>query len=155
MPTITGAPLALGVQAEIARGQKERFPGIKPGDLLRAALDIQALSEGGQQARVTNDPFTGDLVVSTPDQANVLEGILADRTIRDLLTPTEEDKAQAEITRQRVLSFVPGTLGATARLVAPGVVIRGEIRPGRPQSGPCAGGISRLSQIRCNIGGFA
>jgi len=158
---ITFAPLTFGLQAELARGQKQRFPGIKPGDFLKAALDIQALSESGQQPRITTDPFTGNLVVSTEDQANVLEGILADRGIRDLLQPTPEETLAAQRVRQDVLAVIPGTIGATARLVAPGVVVRGEIKPGapvvqgRPLSGPCAGGTSLSSQIGCNIGGFA
>jgi len=129
-----------------------RAPKITPGALLQAALEIQALSEAGQVPRFTADPFTGNFVVSTEDQAGVLESILADRALRDLLAPTPEETLAVQRTRQTVLALVPGTIGATARQVAPGVVVRGQLRP---LSGPCAAGSSTLDQIRCNLGGFA
>ncbi len=160
------APAILGTSLQV-EVQKQRFPGLKPGDLLRAALDIQALSESGLTPRASTDPFTGDLVVSTEDQSATLTGILADREVRrQIVELGEEVGGEAALQRARLAQqiresardLVPGTLGATARRVAPGVVVRGELRPGlpgRPLSGPCAGGISTLEQIRCNVGGFA
>jgi len=156
------APAIIGsaIQVETTR---TRFPGIKPGDFLKAALDIQALSESGQKPRITTDPFTGDFVISTEDQSSVLTQILADREINRQITALgPEVGGEAELQRaalqQQVRATVPGTIGATARSVAPGVVVRGELRPGlpgRPLSGPCAGGQSTLEQIRCNERGFA
>jgi len=156
------APAIIGsaVQVEATRS---RFPGIKPGDFLKAALDIQALSESGKTPRITTDPFTGDFVISTEDQSGVLTQILADREInRQIVALGEEVGGEVELQRaalqQQVRAVVPGTIGATARMVASGTVVRGELRPGlpgRPLSGPCAGGQSKLEQIRCNVGGFA
>jgi len=160
------APAILGqaVQVEVAR---TRFPGIKPGDLLKASLDIQSLSERGLSPVTSVDPFTGNLVISTADQSTVLAGILADREIGRQIDALGEEPgspaalqriALAQQIRETAREHVPGTIGATARLVAPGVVVRGELRPGlpgRPLSGPCAGGGSILEQIRCNVGGFA
>jgi len=156
------APAVIGstIQVETTR---TRFPGIKPGDFLKAALDIQALSERGKSPLITTDPFTGDFVISTADQSGVLTQILADREIsRQLADLGEEVGGETALRRaalqQEIRATVPGTIGATARMVAPGVVVRGELRPGlpgRPLSGPCAGGESILEQIRCNVGGFA
>lgn len=130
----------------------DRAPKITPGSLLRAALEIQALSEAGKVPRVTNDPFTGNIVISTQDQAGVLSSILADRELRNLLAPTPEESLAAQQTRESVLALVPGTIGATARQVAPGVVMRGRLSP---LSGPCAAGSSTFDEIRCNLGAFA
>jgi len=152
---VGAAILGSGLQLEINRSQKQRLPGIKPGDLLRAALDIQSLSEEGLQPRATTDPFTGNLVISTADQEANLQGILADQRLRELLAPTPEETETSARNRLVVLSLIPGTRGATGRQIAPGIVRRGEPTPGRQTSGPCAGGLSRLSQIRCNVGGFA
>jgi len=156
------APAIIGsaIQVEATR---TRFPGIKPGDFLKAALDIQSLSESGKTPRITTDPFTGDFVISTADQSGVLTQILADREInRQIVALGPEVGGDVELQRaalqQEVRAVVPGTVGATARMVAPGVVVRGELRPGlpgRPLSGPCAGGQSALEQIRCNERGFA
>lgn len=158
----TAAPAILGqaVQVETTR---TRFPGIKPGDFLKAALDIQALSESGKSPRITSDPFTGGLLISTEDQSPFLTQIVADRELsRQIIALGPEVGGEVELQRlalqQQLREVVPGTIGATARMVAPGTVVRGELRPGlpgRPLSGPCAGGQSKLEQIRCNVGAFA
>jgi len=156
------APAIIGTAVQV-EATRSRFPGIKPGDFLKAALDIQGLSERGLTPRITTDPFTGDFVISTEDQSGVLTQILADREIsRQITTLGEEVGGAVELQRaalqQQVRAVVPGTIGATARAVSPGVVVRGELRPGlpgRPLSGPCAGGQSTLEQIRCNERGFA
>ncbi len=160
------APAIIGTSVQVET-QRSRFPGIKPGDFLKAALEIQALSETGRPPMVSTDPFTGDLVVSTADQTSILTQILADREIRrqiESLGPEVGGEAElqrarlAQQIRESARDLVPGTLGATGRMVGPGTVVRGELRPGlpgRPLSGPCAGGGSKLEQIRCNVGAFA
>jgi len=151
-------PLLIGQSIQPRGG---RAPGIKPGDLLRAALDIQALSERGLVPRVSTDPFTGDVVVSTADQTPILNELLADRTIRELLAPTESELSDVRAVRTNVLSLVPGQGSATARQIAPGRVSRGTSITSsvsavtRKLSGPCAGASSGFQRIRCNVGGFA
>jgi len=151
-------PLLIGQSIQPRGG---RAPGIKPGDLLRAALDIQALSERGLVPRVSTDPFTGNLVVSTMDQTPILNELLADRTIRELLAPTESELSGIRAVRSTTLSLVPGQGSATARQVAPGRVERGPSITSsaaavtRNLSGPCAGATSGFQRVQCNVGGFA
>ncbi len=66
-------PLALGLAAEF---NKVSFPRLSPGDIARAALAAQ---EG---FAISRDPFFGDIVISRPDQAHLLTGLVRDSAIR-------------------------------------------------------------------------
>lgn len=77
----------------------QRAPGLKPGDILRASLATQALSERGLSPVVSTDPFTGNLVISTADQTANLFNLLGERFAREALASTPAESA--EIFRQR------------------------------------------------------
>ncbi len=64
---IIALPLVLGIQAQFSRA---RFPRIDPLDALRAT---QPLLRRGLETRISSDPFFGDTVVSTVDQAARLD----------------------------------------------------------------------------------
>jgi len=160
---ITGLTQAVGsvILGQAITPKAFRAPKVKPGDFLKAALEIQALSERGLVPRITTDPFTGNFVVSTEDQSPILTELLADRSIRELLAPTESELAGVRAVQTQALSLVPGQGSATARQVAPGRVSRGTAITSsvaavtRELSGPCAGAASGFQRVRCNVGGFA
>lgn len=154
---IPGAALGLLPTILQARGgpfapKKERFPQIKPGDLLKAALAIQALSERGLQPVSSIDPFTGNLVVSTADQSGVLTTILGEKFAREALAPTREELDELSIVRQQV---VDSFASPTARVAAPGVVTRGRQAQPRRLGGPCAGVTTGFSRLNCARGGIS
>jgi len=154
----TGAvqPALLGISAE-----KNRIPvpKISPGDLLKAALDIQALNARGLDPRLTTDPFTGDFVVSSADQSQFLEQILLDRAVGRESVATPRDVQEIRELRDVIIEarsgpafFTPST--PTGRVTAPGVVSRGNRLRSRV-SGPCAGVLTQAQRAVCSRGGFA
>ena len=159
-----GGPIfpALGLQVVFAGLQAPggpfaprtgRAPGIKPGDLLRAALDIQALSEAGLVPVASTDPFTGDLVVSTADQGPILETLLGERFAREELRPTPAEVEEVGTFRDEVIASLRRP---TARVVAPGVVARRTSDVGRTSrlAGPCTGLNTLQARRDCARGGF-
>ncbi len=168
IPTLGAAALGQGVSAGLAPSQAQ-FK-IKPGDLLRAALEIQALSERGQVPVASTDPFSGNLVVSTADQAQNLFGILSDRADRLDLPFTEEDTGALFAARERFIDAAAATARPTSALRgvnAPSFTNRVTARPapgggvargGIPSasasrtsrlSSPCAGPQTGISRLRC------
>jgi len=176
------AVLAVSVAAEGVRTEttpSQRFPSLKPGDLLRAALEIQSVSERGDKPAFGVDPFTGDFVVSQESQAPILQQLLLDRAVR-----TETLRQQAEsppellsgapfrttidqplelrdiVVREfnpapAIVALVPESPRATRRQISPGVVNKGNTLNDREQrSGPCAGRQTGLTRLRCGEGGF-
>jgi len=153
----------LGLQAVVlglqARGgplepERQRFPGLSPGDILRAALSIQALSEAGLVPVASTDPFTGDLVVSTQDQSPILETLLGEKFAREALAGTPEEIAGVRTFRDEVIGSLTTV---TARVVAPGVVAKGsrDLVPSKRLGGPCAAANTGFSRLNCARGGFA
>lgn len=160
-----GGPLfpVLGLQAVVlglqARGgplepERQRFPGISPGDILRGALAIQALSESGLVPVASTDPFTGDLVISTQDQAPVLETLLGEKFARETFAATPEEVEEVRTFRDEVVDRLAMP---TARVIGPGVVSRGSRDAGtsRRLGGPCAAANTGFSRLNCARGGFA
>jgi len=154
-------PLALGLLPIILQAQggplapaRERAPGIRPGDLLRAALSIQALSEAGLVPVASTDPFTGDLVVSTQDQSPILETLLGEKFGRETVAALSEEIVEPQTVRDVVVDRLAMP---TAKLVAPGVVSKGsrDLVVSRRLGGPCAGLNTGFSRINCQRGGFA
>ena len=154
-----------------------RSPKVQPGDILRQAIDIQSLLDRGLAPRLTVDPFTGDSVLSTVDQAPVLFEILEAKFAREQLRPTREELASDLAFRDFIIeqrrrtsrplsaltqvSPLPVSTRPTARLLGPGVVGRGDTpRPVIPTlisrlSGPCAGPQTGFSRLTCARGGIA
>ena len=147
-------PLALQARGGPFEPARDRFPGISPGDLLRAALQIQALSESGLVPVASTDPFTGDLVVSTQDQSPVLETLLGEKFAREALAGTPEEVEVVRTFRDEVIDRLATP---TARMVAPGRVSRGsrDVVASSRLGGPCAGLNTGFSRINCERGGFA
>lgn len=179
---VVGAIIAAGIpviaqaviQSEVSRAQL-KSPKIRPGEFLRLALEIQALSESGLSPVLSVDPFTGATVLSTTDQSGVLFNILGEKFAREALAGTPEESAvilQAReqfIQSRRVAAVaaptvptlreeVVGVLApSTAKLVAPGVVAKkssGVATPSR-LGGPCAAANTGFSRLNCARGGFA
>lgn len=151
---LTFLPIALQARGGPLEPERQRFPGIKPGDLLRAALQIQSLSEAGLQPVTSTDPFTGDLVVSTVDQGPVLETLLGEKFARETLAATPEDVAEVRTFREQVVASLATP---TARVVAPGVVARrtSDLGKSRRLGGPCADANTGFSRLNCARGGFS
>jgi len=147
-------PLALMARGGPFEPARDRFPGISPGDLLRAALQIQALSESGLVPVASTDPFTGDLVVSTQDQSPVLETLLGEKFAREALAGTPEEIEEVRTFRDEVVDRLAMP---TARVAGPGVVSKGsrDVVVSRRLGGPCAGLNTGFSRINCERGGFA
>jgi len=149
--TSSGATL-LAQQALSPAG--ENLPGIKPGDILRAALDIQALSEAGLKPVSLTDPFTGNLVVATENQLPRLFDILGERFAREELSPGPEEITEIRTLRDAV---VQSLAMPTARRAGPGVVVRrsSDLSSGRRLGGPCAAANTGFTRLRCGRGGFS
>lgn len=180
IPAVVGS---VGGQSLQARGgpfdTAVRFPQVQPGDILRIALDLQALSERGLQPVLSIDPFTGNQVISTEDQSGILETLLGEKFAREALAPTPEeirevfDLQQEAIARGRAGTLFPSPVAvpppstrdqvvaslvtSTARQVAPGVVARrsSDLAVGGRIAGPCAAANTGFSRLNCARGGFS
>jgi len=163
-----GGPLA---------GPQTRFPRLSPGNILRTAIQTQALSERGLVPVVSTDPFTGNVVISTSDQSEGLFNLLGERFAREVLASTPAESAaifaerEAFIESRRVTPVFPVGVPApvddlrqqvigpllreSPQVVAPGVV--SSVRPGavsRRLGGPCAGITTGFARLNCGRGGF-
>jgi len=149
--TSSGASL-LAQQALSPAG--DDLPKIKPGDILRAALDIQALSEAGLKPVSITDPFTGNLVVATENQLPRLFDILGEKFAREELAPTEDEITEIRTVRDAV---VQSLARPTARVLAPGQVGRrsSDLADSRRLGGPCAAANTGFTRLRCGRGGFS
>jgi len=183
VPLIIGAlaPVILGEGLQARGGPLERpfqrSPGLKPGDILRASLITQSLSETGRSPVVSTDPFTGNLVISIESQEDDLFNLLGERFAREVLASTPAESAavfaerEAFIESRRVTPVFPVGVPApvddlrqtviapllreSPSVVAPGVV--SSARPGaisRRLGGPCAGITTGFARLNCGRGGF-
>jgi hypothetical protein len=73
------APILAGIAAEVFR---VHFPTINIFDLARAATFKRKIAARGLEGRVTTDPFTGNLALSTEDQKPILNQLLFEAAIR-------------------------------------------------------------------------
>ncbi len=162
------------ITAELS-SRATKSPKIKPGDLLRLALDIQALSEQGLQPVISTDPFTGDTVLSTANQSDVLLDILGSKFASEAFAGTPADTAailQARTeqieTRRITAAIKPDTptlrdevvaalTTTTAKVVAPGIVERksSSLTSTSRLGGPCAAANTGFSRLNCARGGFS
>jgi len=166
------APVVLGAALQARGGPLapsfQRAPGLKPGDILRTALDIQALSESGRVPRVSTDPFTGNLVVSTEEQTAGLFNLLGERFAREALAPTPEESAitfserEAFIASRRLpVTEVRETVVANLSRVSPAPIAPGVVSSARPAvmsrrlAGPCAGPTTGFARLNCARGGIS
>lgn len=152
-----------------------KSPKIRPGEFLRLALNIQALSESGLSPVISTDPFTGDTVLSTTDQLPGLFNLLGEKFAREALAPSPEEISLIGQAREQFIASAPGAAVAapmaptvreqvvaalapsTAKVVAPGVVakkISGMTTSSR-LGGPCAAANTGFSRLNCARGGFA
>ncbi len=69
-----------------------RFPQLSPGDIARAAL------AAGEGFAISSDPFFGDVVISTPDQADHLTELVRESAIRRVLA--EQDTSRLFLERR-------------------------------------------------------
>ena len=165
---------------------RERAPRLSLPSVGRSVREIVALQDRGLEPVLTKDPFSGGLVLSTADQTDVLSEILFEREQRKVFAATEEELDELRAFRQtfidvgrerglpdpRVAPAVgpvaapmelkAATSNVTARLVAPGVVVRGNSTPRATSrrlmtrlSGQCAGPQTGLTRLRCGRGGLA
>lgn len=188
--TALGGPFfpLLGLQAVLlglqAKGgplapRTGRAPQLSTADLLRTALQTQALSERGLVPVVSTDPFTGNVVISTSDQSAGLFNLLGERFAREALVSTEEENRQIFIDRQALIEErrrnpvfptpVEAPVETTVReqviaplvrtsptQIAPGVVSSALPQPtGRRLGGPCAGITTGFARLNCGRGGFS
>jgi hypothetical protein len=171
---ITALPLITGIQAELAN-RADRSPKIAPGEFLRLALDIQALSERGLTPVINVDPFTGGTVLSTSDQSGLLFDLLGTRFATAALAGTPADSASLLRAREEFIQsrregtppvdpqptvrdqVVAALSTSTAKLVAPGIVAKktSSLAASRRLGGPCAGANTGFSRLNCARGGFS
>jgi len=174
----TGIPIVLGSIAQNLLTPRIRSPKIAPGDILRLALDIQAIEAQGNTPVVSIDPFTGGAVLSTANQASSLFDLLGERFARESLRSTPEESAAIFAAREELIEsrrqfpVFPGPIEeqttaretvtqalatTTAKVVAPGVVERktSGLATSRRLGGPCAAANTGFSRLNCARGGFA
>lgn len=174
---------AVGIEALQAQGgplerERVRSPQVQPGDILALALQAQALSERGLTPVISTDPFTGNQVISTSDQSDILETLLGEKFAREALAPSQAELdalAQARfqelvvdpprVSFARAAAPVPSSMRdqivgdlatSTARVVAPGVVVRraSDVGLSKRLGGPCAAANTGFTRLRCGRGGF-
>jgi len=156
----------------------QRAPGISPGDVIRASLATQALSERGLIPVVSTDPFTGNLVVSTQDQSENLFNLLGERFAREAFRSTPSESAEIFAERQAFIQsrrlnpvFPVGVDPPTAEVraaivgdlsrVSPTVIAPGVVSSARPSAmtrrlgGPCAGVTTGFQRLNCARGGIS
>lgn len=174
----TGIPIVASAIVQNLATPRQRFPKVQPGDILRLALDIQAIAAQGNTPVVSIDPFTGNTVLSTANQAGSLFDLLGERFAREALRGTEEEGAavfaarEALIESRRQFPVFPEPITeqptprdvitqalatTTAKVVAPGVVERktSSLATSRRLGGPCAAANTGFSRLNCARGGFA
>lgn len=172
------APGVVGATATTLFTKRERFPPIRPGDILRAALATQALSEQGKVPRISTDPFTGNVVVSTENQSGSLFNLLGERFAREALASTPADSAvafaerEAFIESRRQFPVSPAATGTPVAEVreqvvlaltreSPSVIAPGVVSAARPSTmsrrlgGPCAGVTTGFARLNCARGGIS
>lgn len=161
-----GGPLAPGF---------DRAPGLQPGDILSVALQTQAMSEAGLSPVVSTDPFTGNVVISTLDQAEGLFNLLGEKFAREALAPGPAESAQVFAEREAFIESrrltpafpVPPVTEAREQVVAlltrvsPSVIAPGVVSSARPAAmsrrlaGPCAGPTTGFERLNCARGGIS
>ena len=171
-------PSVLGAVGTTLVTERTHFPRIAPGDILRAALATQALSEQGLTPRISTDPFTGNLVVSTLDQTEGLFNLLGERFARGALASTPGESAAVFAEREAFIedrrrfpvsasnadppvaavreNVVQALLRVSPQVIAPGVV--SSARPStmsRRLGGPCAGITTGFERLNCARGGIS
>ncbi len=170
------APSIAGATVQSVLANRARQSGkIKPGEFLRLALDIQALSEQGLTPVLSTDPFTGDTVLFTEDQFPVVFDVLGTKFATQALAGTPEESAAIFRAREEFINQAPGVasivpetptvreqvvLGlapVTAKVVAPGVVVKKSsgLSVSKRLGGPCAGANTGFSRLTCARGGFS
>ncbi len=170
--------LSQAVQSSIAPGPSS---SVSPGALLKAALQIQALSEQGLTPVFSADPFGPGFTVSTEQQASRLLQLQIQRELSRTEVLTEEEVSEIRDLRDiiieagrrqsvpvdQILPVIPPTTRVTARLIQDldrPVVVRGArttafpVRESRSSrlAGACAGAGANtaINRIRC-AGGLA
>lgn len=148
---------------------------VKPGEFLKLALNIQALSESGLVPVLSVDPFSGDTVLSTSDQAAGLFDLLGTKFAREFLAPTPAEIEEIRVARDASIALgqgpsvqpvtaptlrdevVQALAPSTGRVVAPGVVAKKSsgLAVSTRLGGPCAAANTGFSRLNCARGGFA
>lgn len=159
-------------------------PKVKPGNILKAAVQAKELRERGIQPVVTEDPFTGNLLVGSADQD--LFTLAQERAGREAAAATPAEIGEIRRLRDTIIELRAGDITQeqaerrlglaiardidvptqprtvdprfqrqTARQVAPGVVLRGNAFTQRRLGGPCATATTRLQRLRCGRFGFS
>lgn len=131
---LAGGVLAEGISASLAPSLATARN--RPGDFLRVAQEIQRLRARGLDARVSSDPFTGNILISTADQEPILEQLAFEAAVRAATQPSQafsEALFRARerfIESRRVFPVFPTSPGpppaivAAAQRVLPSVVRR-------------------------------
>jgi len=178
----TLGPAVLGTAVQARGGPLptafQRAPRISPGDILRASLATQALSERGLSPVISTDPFTGNLVISTEDQSAGLFNLLGERFAREALASTPAESAalfaerEAFIESRRRFPVFPGgtdppltevreTVVASLARESPAPIAPGVVSNARPAlnmrrlAGPCAGPTTGFARLNCARGGIS
>ncbi len=166
--------VSTALQSEVAN-HATRSPKIAPGEFLRTALQIQALSERGLVPVISTDPFTGATVLSTEDQLPGLFNLLGERFARATLAGTPEESAALLGAREEFIEsrregtppasstptvrdqVVAALSTSTAKPVAPGIVAKksSSLVTSRRLGGPCAAANTGFNRLNCARGGFA
>jgi len=120
-------PLLAGITADLTRIRFPRGPNI--GSVVQQLLDLEAR---GLSARVSRDPFFGDTVISTADQAQFLTELVRNAALRRVAA--EQDSSRLFLQRRALIEGLEESAEERgfARAVDPS--LRGGVfRPGPEQ----------------------
>lgn len=170
------APVVVSTTIQAIKTNRERAaPKIKPGEFLRTALAIQALTAQGLQPVLAADPFSLNTVLFTEDQSGVVFDILGTKFASEALAGTPEESAAIFAAREEFIQSAPGfpatvpevptvrdevvaaLTPSTAKVVAPGVVAKKSsgMAVSTRLGGPCAAANTGFSRLNCARGGFS
>ncbi len=96
-------PIVAGLTASITR---PRFPQLKPGDIGKVINEARLLRKRGLEPVVSTDPFTGNVALSTQDQAALLPQLLFEAATRNQPQPSTD---LASSLRQELVDVLAST----------------------------------------------
>jgi hypothetical protein len=90
-----------GVAGLVALETRPRFPQLGIPEIASALASADKLRRRGLEPRISTDPFTGNVAVSTLDQAPILEQLLFESAVRSVPPP---DPAPLRAAREALIT---------------------------------------------------
>lgn len=128
---------------------RQRFPSLKPGDLLKTAIEIQNLTRRGLTPRLAPNPFEpGGFLLGTRDQTNI-EEIAFTLAQRKFFALTRAESAELFEIRQSFIDSFPGAAPSLPSAVPPPPLPVQQAPPQVVLGNPDTPAIDAMKSISC------